>query len=766
MSPPQESHAVSDSAEGDVAMGESSAREEPAATEAAASEEAAAAAEQAAAAAEEAAAAEAAAARTDDVLHGLGEDLHQLQSEAADVEARLGRSTVSSPALKEIASAVPVLGGRVAVLETRLDAAAADGAARQRRKELVQQAAILSERVQLLPPLLAAKVVEAADRHKAEGNEHYKKLEFAAAIHCYTEAIGVQRANPVFYSNRSSCHQAQGSWALGLADAKQSLALDVGFVKGYLHAVRCHLQLGALAEAAATLQSAPLDLAGRPELRELGVTLVEAAKAEGNAHFKAGKYEAAGRSYTLAIGLDGTQPVFFSNRSAVHQARREWREAVADARKALKLDPLFAKAYLHVGKCLLQQGAPDEAIEVLQGGLARLQEAGLRQRTPPLQELLRTIVTQARKEGGGAPSAAPVAAAASAAASAASAAGGAAGAGRGAALKEAGNAMYRKGQYAEALRLYTQAIGTEPGNGAYYGNRAACWLMLRKFERAANDCAEGLRQEGCAGLDKLRARQATALTHVGKLERAVDVLEEGVALHLARAGDAAPLRAQLEAARATQASLSKGRQALADEAWSAAKRHLVAAVGGGVTDDPAVRVELAISHLALREHVEAAREAQVAISLDPDLLYAYVLRADALQVMGLTDKAIALLREGLQRDPDSTELAGRLKRLKRLVADVERAKAAVSEAMAARRFEAAISLCTEALRLDEDDRKLAAALHDSRAKAYQMLARSRGRGETRAARRLSRVASRARWQHRPTRSPPWCSRHQSRNDVL
>ena len=92
-------------------------------------EEAAAAAEQAAAAAEEAATAEAAAARTDDVLHGLGEDLHQLQSEAADVEARLGRSTVSSPALKEIASAVPVLGGHVAVLETRLDAAAADGAA-------------------------------------------------------------------------------------------------------------------------------------------------------------------------------------------------------------------------------------------------------------------------------------------------------------------------------------------------------------------------------------------------------------------------------------------------------------------------------------------------------------------------------------------------------------------------------------------------------------------------------------------------------------
>ena len=36
----------------------------------------------------------------------------------------------------------------------------------------------------------------------------------------------------------------------------------------------------------------------------------------------------------------------------------------------------------------------------------------------------------------------------------------------------------------------------------------------------------------------------------------------------------------------------------------------------------------------------------------------------AAQVMGLPEKAIALLREGLQRDPDSLELASKLKRLR------------------------------------------------------------------------------------------------------
>ena len=137
----------------------------------------------------------------------------------------------------------------------------------------------------------------------------------------------------------------------------------------------------------------------------------------------------------------------------------------------------------------------------LQGGLVRLQEAGLQQRTPPLEELLKTIAAQARRQTGGAPSAAPAAAASAAttaastadAAGAAGTAGTAGGAGRGAALKEEGNAMYRKGQYAEALRLYTQAIGAEPHSGAYYGNRAACWLMLRKFERAANGASAAVR---------------------------------------------------------------------------------------------------------------------------------------------------------------------------------------------------------------------------------------------------------------------------------
>ena len=80
----------------------------------------------------------------------------------------------------------------------------------------------------------------------------------------------------------------------------------------------------------------------------------------------------------------------------------------------------------------------------------------------------------------------------------------------------------------EAIRLYSQAINLAPDNGAYYGNRAACWMMLSKFDRCVADCADGLRREAGSELAKLRGRQATALVHMGKLARAADVLQEGI----------------------------------------------------------------------------------------------------------------------------------------------------------------------------------------------------------------------------------------------
>jgi Tfp pilus assembly protein PilF len=78
-------------------------------------------------------------------------------------------------------------------------------------------------------------------------------------------------------------------------------------------------------------------------------------------------------------------------------------------------------------------------------------------------------------------------------------------------LKERAACFYKQGQYAQALRSYSEAINcfkTPPektqkksasqqeqaktAQAQLYSNRAACWLMMQKWEHAADDCGSGI----------------------------------------------------------------------------------------------------------------------------------------------------------------------------------------------------------------------------------------------------------------------------------
>jgi len=695
-------------------------------------------------------------------LASLQARLDALQCDYDELSATLGQPLPPAAALKDAGARIPVLDGHAALLQTRVDAVSVgdDLELRSARKALVDASAALGERVQHLPDLLATRVGAVAARYKEEGNDKYKAKQYDAAIRCYTDAIGVDRRNVTFWCNRSACYQAKAEWRLALADAKEAAALNVNAPKAYLFQVKPLLQLGEVQEAAKVLQGAPIALRdGNAELVALSATVQSELKAAGNAAFKAAQHDSALQMYSLAIALDGSQAVYYSNRCAVYQAKRLWREALADASQAIKLDALFVKGHLHLGKIWMQQQRYEEAKEAVQRGLTALQEAGQNSACAPLNELLQSILAQSPRGGGGAggggsgdgsgggsgacgPSPfargdGPSGGASGGIPSSGASPGSSSSTARAAALQELGTARYKAGDYAEALKLYSQAIGTEPSNGALYGNRAACWMMLSKFERAVTDCAEGLRYEKQAELGKLRGRQATALTRLGKLERAADVLQQGVA----KGGEhVEALRAQLQALSTVQAHLAVGRQALDESNWTKAKSSFLKVIAGGVSDEPKLLLLLSKALLALKEPVEAARQAQKALALDENDLEAYVLRADALVAMGLSDKAMRVLREALQRDPDNQAAATKLKKLKRQVEDLARTREAIQAALQARRFEAAAALCTEGLRLDIDDKQVTASFHESRAKAFQLLARSRARGETRREREQAAAA--------------------------
>lgn len=62
-------------------------------------------------------------------------------------------------------------------------------------------------------------------------------------------------------------------------------------------------------------------------------------------------------------------------------------------------------------------------------------------------------------------------------------------------VKKAGNELYRRGNFVEALLLYDRAVSISPDNAAYRSNRAAALTALGRLGEAVRECEEAVRLE-------------------------------------------------------------------------------------------------------------------------------------------------------------------------------------------------------------------------------------------------------------------------------
>lgn len=76
-------------------------------------------------------------------------------------------------------------------------------------------------------------------------------------------------------------------------------------------------------------------------------------KDQGNLFLKEQKYQEAIDAYTRAIELDGSNPIFYSNRAQVHIKMESYGLAIADCDAALAVDSGFVKAYYRKGVSLM-----------------------------------------------------------------------------------------------------------------------------------------------------------------------------------------------------------------------------------------------------------------------------------------------------------------------------------------------------------------------------------------------------------------------------
>ncbi|KAF9357299.1 hypothetical protein BGX26_003948 [Mortierella sp. AD094] len=95
-------------------------------------------------------------------------------------------------------------------------------------------------------------------------------------------------------------------------------------------------------------------------------------------------------------------------------------------------------------------------------------------------------------------------------------------------LKVAGNRKVNEKEYAEAIRLYGEAITLNPGNAVYYANRAAAYSQMGDHQNAIKDSLKAAEVD--PSYSKAYSRLGHAYFSVGKYKEAVTAYEKGLAL--------------------------------------------------------------------------------------------------------------------------------------------------------------------------------------------------------------------------------------------
>eukprot|EP00198_Chlamydomonas_reinhardtii_P002533 XP_001691869.1 HSP70-HSP90 organizing protein [Chlamydomonas reinhardtii] len=115
-------------------------------------------------------------------------------------------------------------------------------------------------------------------------------------------------------------------------------------------------------------------------------------------------------------------------------------------------------------------------------------------------------------------------------------------------LKAKGNAAFSAGNFEEAAKFFTEAIGVDPGNHVLYSNRSASYASLKRYTDALDDAKKcvSLKPDWAKGYSRLGA----AYHGLGEYPEAIQAYEDG----LKHDANSEQLKSALEEARAAAAA--------------------------------------------------------------------------------------------------------------------------------------------------------------------------------------------------------------------
>ncbi|GAQ78393.1 HSP70/HSP90 organizing protein HOP [Klebsormidium nitens] len=232
------------------------------------------------------------------------------------------------------------------------------------------------------------------------------------------------------------------------------------------------------------------------------------AKEEGNVAYKKKDFDAAIEQYTKAMELDEDDIAYRTNRAAVYLEMGKYDDAIKDCDAAVEKGRELRADYKSIAKALTRKGTAyvkmaktakdyDPAIEAFQKALTehrnpdtlkKLNDAEKAQKQKQQEEYFNPELAEEEREKG--------------------------------------NDAFKKMDYPEAIRHYTEALKRNPNDHRIYSNRAACYTKLGAMPEGLKDAEKTI--ELAPDFVRGYERKGSVQFFMKKYEDALETYQQGL----------------------------------------------------------------------------------------------------------------------------------------------------------------------------------------------------------------------------------------------
>nr|CAH7721404.1 unnamed protein product [Callosobruchus chinensis] len=202
-----------------------------------------------------------------------------------------------------------------------------------------------------------------------------------------------------------------------------------------------------------------------PELPE-NKKLAKQEKEEGNAFYKKKDFPNAITHYQKAIEHDPTDITFYNNLAAVYFEQKEYEKCIKECERAIDVGRENRADFKLIAKSFMRIGNAYRKMKDYKNAKTYYEKSMSEHRTPEVKTLLSEVERLIKDEEEKSyinPELSEK-------------------------EKEIGNELFKKGDYATAVKHYTEAIKRNPSDAKLYSNRAACYTKLAAFDLGLKDC--------------------------------------------------------------------------------------------------------------------------------------------------------------------------------------------------------------------------------------------------------------------------------------